>query len=99
MRCDPPALLPHTTSEISCFSDCPVCERPADTHGRAGARQAVRDFVGATRSDVGNMPSLRGIFPDYSAPIVRDVMARLGYAPGGHCQTKCHTASCRSAAA
>ena len=32
--------------------------------------QAIRDFVRATRSDVGNMPPMPGIFPDYSAPIV-----------------------------
>jgi len=29
--------------------------------------QAIRDFVRATRSDVGNMPPLPGILPDYSA--------------------------------
>jgi putative SOS response-associated peptidase YedK len=46
--------------------------------------QAIRDFVGV-RSDVGNMPPLPGIFPDYSAWIVRNfseerelVMARWG---------------------
>jgi|SRR5450631_3385765 putative SOS response-associated peptidase YedK len=48
-------------------------------------RQAIRDFVRAVRSDVGNMPPLPGVFPDYQAPIVRDgaegrelVMARWG---------------------
>ncbi len=47
--------------------------------------QAIRDFVRATRSDVGNLPPMPGIFPDYAAPIVRDaaegrelVMARWG---------------------
>ena len=47
--------------------------------------QAIRDFVRATHSDVGNMAPMPGIFPDYSAPIVRDgaegrelVMARWG---------------------
>jgi putative SOS response-associated peptidase YedK len=34
--------------------------------------QAIRDFVRATRSDVGNMPLMPEIFPDYTAPIVRD---------------------------
>jgi putative SOS response-associated peptidase YedK len=41
--------------------------------------------VRAVRSDVGNMPPLPGVFPDYKAPIVRDsldgrelVMARWG---------------------
>src|SRR5450631_4096967 len=48
-------------------------------------RQAIRDFVRAVRSDVGNMPPLPGVFPDYQAPIVRTgvdgrelVMARWG---------------------
>jgi hypothetical protein len=47
--------------------------------------QAIRDFVRAVRSDVGNMPPLPGVFPDYKAPIVRGgaegrelVMARWG---------------------
>jgi putative SOS response-associated peptidase YedK len=47
--------------------------------------QAIRDFVRAVRSDVGNMPPLPGVFPDYAAPIVRTgvdgrelVMARWG---------------------
>ena len=47
--------------------------------------QAIRDFARAFRGDVGNMPPMPGIFPDYPAPIVRDgadgrqlVMARWG---------------------
>jgi putative SOS response-associated peptidase YedK len=47
--------------------------------------QAIRDFARATRSDVGNLPPLPGVFPDYSAPIVRNgtegrelVLARWG---------------------
>ncbi len=47
--------------------------------------QAIRDFTRAMFGDVGNMPPLPGIFPDYSAPIVRNypegrelVMARWG---------------------
>jgi len=47
--------------------------------------QAIRDFTRAMWRDVGNMPPLPGIFPDYSAPIVRNhpdgralVMARWG---------------------
>jgi putative SOS response-associated peptidase YedK len=47
--------------------------------------QAIRDFARAMRGDVGNMPPLPGIFPDYSALIVRNhpdgrelVFARLG---------------------
>ena len=31
--------------------------------------QAMRDFVRATHDDVGNVPPLPGVFPDYSAPI------------------------------
>lgn len=47
--------------------------------------QAIRDIARAMRGDVGNMPSLPGVFPDYSAPIVRNTadgrelaMARWG---------------------
>jgi putative SOS response-associated peptidase YedK len=47
--------------------------------------QAIRDFTNAIRGDVGNMPPLPGVFPDYFAPIVRNasegrelVMARWG---------------------
>jgi putative SOS response-associated peptidase YedK len=46
---------------------------------------AIRDFTRAMRADVGNMPPLAGIFPDYFAPVVRNsaegrelVMARWG---------------------
>lgn len=34
-------------------------------------QQAIRDFVNATRDIAGNVPTLPGVFPDYSAPIVR----------------------------
>jgi putative SOS response-associated peptidase YedK len=34
--------------------------------------QAIRDFTRAMFGDVGNMPPLPGIFPDYFAPIVRN---------------------------
>ncbi|MGA8715668.1 MAG: SOS response-associated peptidase [Roseiarcus sp.] len=34
--------------------------------------QAIRDFARAMRGDVGNMPPLSGVFPDYLAPIVRN---------------------------
>ena len=47
--------------------------------------QAIRDFTRAMRSEVGNLPPLPGVFPDYSAPIVRNgtegrelVLARWG---------------------
>ena len=33
--------------------------------------QAIRDLAGAMRDLTGNLPMLPGIFPDYSAPIVR----------------------------
>jgi putative SOS response-associated peptidase YedK len=46
---------------------------------------AIRRLFGALNSQVGNLPSLPGIFPDYLAPIVRNaagdreiVMARWG---------------------
>jgi putative SOS response-associated peptidase YedK len=49
------------------------------------SQQAIRDLVRATRDSTGNLPSMPGIFPDYSAPIVRNApdgrelaMARWG---------------------
>jgi putative SOS response-associated peptidase YedK len=48
-------------------------------------QQAIRQFTGAMRDRAGNMPLLPGIYPDYSAPIVRNApegreltMARWG---------------------
>jgi len=48
-------------------------------------QQAIREFTGAMRDRTGNLPPLPGIFPDYSAPIVRSqpegrelTMARWG---------------------
>src|SRR5580704_8903226 len=35
-------------------------------------QQAIRDLTGATRDTTGNLPLFPGIFPDYSAPIVRN---------------------------
>ena len=47
--------------------------------------QAIRDIARAMRGDVGNFQPLPGVFPDYSAPIVRNTadgrelaMARWG---------------------
>ena len=34
-------------------------------------QQAIGDLAGAMRDLTGNMPMLPGVFPDYSAPIVR----------------------------
>jgi putative SOS response-associated peptidase YedK len=34
--------------------------------------QAIRDFARATRDTTGNLPPIPGVFPDYSAPIVRN---------------------------
>jgi putative SOS response-associated peptidase YedK len=34
-------------------------------------QQAIRDLAGAMHDLTGNLPMLRGVFPDYSAPIVR----------------------------
>jgi putative SOS response-associated peptidase YedK len=34
-------------------------------------QQAIREFVRATRDNVGNLPPLPGIFPDMLAPVVR----------------------------
>jgi hypothetical protein len=35
-------------------------------------QQAIRDLAGAMRDVTGNLPIFPGIFPDYSAPIVRN---------------------------
>ena len=51
--------------------------------------QAIRDFTRAMRGDVGNMPPLPGVFPDYFAPIVRNATeGERGrrHAPAGHCE-------------
>jgi putative SOS response-associated peptidase YedK len=49
------------------------------------SQQAIRDLAMAMRDSTGNLPVLRGIFPDYPAPIVRNgadgrelAMARWG---------------------
>src|SRR5271166_2769301 len=36
--------------------------------------QAIRDFARAIRDTTGNLPPIPGVFPDYSAPIVRNVV-------------------------
>ena len=48
-------------------------------------QQAIRELARALRDRTGNLPPLYGIFPDYSAPIVRNqpegrelMMARWG---------------------
>jgi len=48
-------------------------------------QQAIRELAGAMHDRTGNLPPLYGIFPDYSAPIVRNqpegrelMMARWG---------------------
>jgi putative SOS response-associated peptidase YedK len=35
--------------------------------------QAIRDFAHAMRDMTGNLPPIPGVFPDYSAPMVRNV--------------------------
>jgi hypothetical protein len=45
-----------------------VCNLYSLTKGQ----QAIRDFTRALRDNVGNLPPIPGIFPDYRAPIVRN---------------------------
>ncbi len=45
-----------------------MCNRYSITKGP----QAIRDFARAMRDTTGNLPPLPGVFPDYSAPIVRN---------------------------
>jgi hypothetical protein len=58
-----------------------LCKLYSITKGQ----QAIRQFTGAMRDRTGNMPPLPGIYPNYSAPIVRNqpdgrelTMARWG---------------------
>ena len=58
-----------------------MCNLYSITKGQA----AIREWIRATRDTTGNLPPLPGVFPDYSAPIVRMVegereltMARWG---------------------
>jgi putative SOS response-associated peptidase YedK len=49
-------------------------------------QQAIRDLAGTMRDLTGNLPMLPGVFPDYSAPIVRtagDVVRELAMARWG----------------
>jgi hypothetical protein len=41
-------------------------------YGITKGQQAIRGLAGAMRDLTGNMPMLPGVFPDYSAPIVRN---------------------------
>jgi len=61
--------------------DRPLCNLYSVTKGQ----QAIRELARAMRDRTGNLPPLYGIFPDYSAPIVRNqpegrelTMARWG---------------------
>jgi putative SOS response-associated peptidase YedK len=61
--------------------DGPLCNLYSVTKGQ----QAIRELARAMRDRTGNLPPLYGIFPDYSAPIVRNqpegrelMMARWG---------------------
>jgi hypothetical protein len=36
-------------------------------------QKAIRDLFKVTRDNAGNLPPLPGIFPDYLAPLVRNV--------------------------
>jgi putative SOS response-associated peptidase YedK len=61
--------------------DRTLCNLYSVTKGQ----QAIRELAGAMRDRTGNLPPMDGIFPDYSAPIVRNqpegrelTMARWG---------------------
>jgi putative SOS response-associated peptidase YedK len=61
--------------------DRPLCNIYSVTKGQ----QAICEFTGAMRDRTGNLPPMPGVFPDYSAPIVRNqpegrelTMARWG---------------------
>ena len=50
-------------------------------------QQAIREFVDAVRDLTGNLPLLPGVYPDYSAPIVRNSphWAANSRSPAGVC--------------
>jgi hypothetical protein len=54
-------------------------------------QQAIRDLAGAMRDLTGNMPMLPGVFPDYSAPIVRNASDGVSSLPwrDGECPRPC----------
>jgi putative SOS response-associated peptidase YedK len=47
-----------------------MCNLYSVTKGQA----AIREFARAMRDTTGNLPSMPGVFPDYSAPIVRNAL-------------------------
>jgi putative SOS response-associated peptidase YedK len=60
-----------------------MCNLYSVTTNIEGIRQLVGDF--SVRMEIGNFPLLPGIFPDYTAPIVRETEGKreLGYARWG----------------
>ena len=62
-----------------------LCRRRHNLYSVTKGQQAIREFTGALRDRTGNLPPLPSVFPDYSAPIVRNqpegrelTMARWG---------------------
>ena len=53
-------------------------------------QQAIRDLAGAMRDLTGNLPMLPGVFPDYSAPIVRTAVDGVANSPwrAGGCRRR-----------
>ena len=46
-----------------------MCNLYAVTKGQ----QAIREFTPAMRDTTGNLPSMPAVFPDYAAPVVRNL--------------------------
>ncbi len=76
-----PISVPARTVTAAPSGATDVCNLYSITKGQ----QAIRQLAGAMRDRTGNLPPLPGIYPDYSAPIVRNqpdgrelTMARWG---------------------
>src|ERR1700730_9969471 len=72
---------PHVRQAKACASmSAPACAACGDKedgplcnlYSVMKGQQAIRELAGAMRDRTGNLPPLYGIFPDYSAPIVRN---------------------------
>ena len=57
-----------TTPPIAKEEDVALCNLYSMTKGQ----QAIRDLARAMHDRTGNLPLFPGIYPDYSAPIVRN---------------------------
>jgi hypothetical protein len=71
------AVLFYATSPVLRFARAAMDGAPSpgprmcNLYSITKGQPAIRDLAGAMRDLTGNLPMLPGVFPDYSAPIVR----------------------------